>query len=55
MRSALTARHGTKKLNSKRFRGFSHKTNKQIVINRDIKRGLYADDSEDYEPLDYVD
>lgn len=51
MRSALTARHGTKRLNSKRFRGFSHKTNKQIVINRDIKREYAEFDSEDDEPL----
>ena len=55
MRSALTARHGTKKLNSKRFRGFSHKTNKQIVINRDIKRGLYADIDDECDELEYAD
>lgn len=55
MRSALNARHGTKKLNSRRFRGMSTKTNKQIVIDRDIKRRLYADDPDDYDPLDYVD
>lgn len=56
MRNAMSARHSTNRLNAKRSRGFSDKTNKQIVIDRDIRRGVYADiDNDDYDTLDYTD